>query len=309
MTISNPPKASAPFFATDVPKGSFHETDVAASNGRTLRVAEYGSVDGFPIVYCHGTPGSRLDRGPDPSVYEGYRLVSYDRPGYGRSDPDPGRTVASVARDVAAVADALGLERFSVFGVSGGGPHALGCGALLGDRVERVAVRCGVAPFDDPEFDGLEGIAEINVREVTAARAGAAASEEALGPIAEAIALDPTGMMDEVTNEVPDVDKKHLARADVREVIQESMVEAVRQGARGWVDDDLAFVAPWGFDLTRVQLEVRLWQGELDVLVPRSHGEYLAGKLPNARFELVPGYGHWMLDQVPAALRWLAGGD
>ncbi len=227
--------------------------------------------------------------------------MSYDRPGYGGSDPAPGRTVASVAGDVTVVADTLGLERFSVFGVSGGGPHALACGALLHGRVERVAVRCGVAPFDDPEFDALEGIAEINVREVTAARAGEDASEKVLGPIAEAIALDPAGMMDEVTHEVPDVDKQHLARPEVRAVIGESMAEAVRQGARGWVEDDLAFVAPWGFDLADVQVEVRLWQGELDVLVPRSHGEYLARKLPErsvrARLRVRP------LDARPGAGR------
>jgi pimeloyl-ACP methyl ester carboxylesterase len=83
----------------------------------------------------------------------------------------------------------------------------------------------------------------------------------------------------------------------------------VRQGPCGWVDDDRAFVRPWGFALADVEVEVRLWQGELDKLVPRSHGEYLARKLPRARFELVPGFGHWMHGQMPAALEWLAGGD
>ena len=115
-------------------------------------------------------------------------------------------------------------------------------------------------------------------------------------------------MIAEITTEVPDVDKEHLADPGVRAVIAESMTEAVRQGARGWIDDNLAFVAAWGFDLADVHAEVRLWQGELDVLVPRSHGEYLARKLPNATFELVPGYGHWMHDHVPAALAWLSGG-
>ena len=146
------------------------ERDVAAPDGRTLRVAEYGDADGFPILFSHGTPGSRLDRHPDPSTYEGYRLVSYDRPGYGGSTARPDRDVAAVADDVAAIADALGIERFGVFGVSGGGPHALALGALLGDRVERVAVRCGPAPMDDPEFDPLAGLADINVKEVAAAR-------------------------------------------------------------------------------------------------------------------------------------------
>jgi pimeloyl-ACP methyl ester carboxylesterase len=292
-----------------VDAGPFRERDVRAPDGRTLRVAEYGSADGFPVVYCHGTPGSRLDHVPDPAVYEGFRLVAYDRPGYGGSDPDPGRAVAAAAGDAAAVADALALGAFSVFGVSGGGPHALGCAALLPDRVLRVAVRCGVAPFDDPDFDALAGIADVNVQEVTQARAGEAAIAGLLEPFAAGVAQDPDGVIAEMTREVPEVDKRHLALPAVRAVIRRSMTEAVRQGARGWIDDDLAFVAPWGFDLAAVRPEARLWQGELDVLVPRSHGEYLAGKLPQARFELVEGYGHWMHEHVPAALRWLAGSD
>ena len=109
--------------------------------------------------------------------------------------------------------------------------------------------------------------------------------------------------------EVPEVDKRHLADPQVRAVTGQSFVEAVRQGPRGWVDDDRAFVRPWGFALADVEVEVRLWQGELDKLVPRSHGEYLARKLPRARFELVAGFGHWMHGQIPAALEWLAGGD
>jgi pimeloyl-ACP methyl ester carboxylesterase len=280
------------------------ELDVSV-DGRTLRVAEYGVADGVPVVVCHGTPGSRFDRVPEADAYAGFRVVAYDRPGYGGSTPDPGRTVASAAADVAAIADELGLGRFGVLGGSGGGPHALACGALLGDRVTRVAVRCGVAPFDDPEFDALEGIAEVNVREIAAARAGAEASAELLEPIAEQVARDPAGTFDEIAKEVPEADKEYLRRPEVREIVVESAAESVRQGARGWIDDNLAFVASWGFALADVMREVRLWQGELDVLVPRSHAAYMAGKLPNATFELVPGRGHWMQDHMPAVIGFL----
>ena len=286
----------------------FRESDVAAAGGRTLRVAEYGDADGVPIVYCHGTPGSRLDRVPDPAVYAGYRFVSYDRPGYGESSPDQGRNVAAVAADVAAIAATLGIERFGVFGVSGGGPHAIACGGLVGERVTRIAVRCGVAPLDDPEFDPLAGMAEVNIAEVTEARKGEEASAALLDPQAAALAADPLAAIAEMTKEVPEADKRHLARPEVREVVAESLAESVRQGARGWIDDDIAFVSAWGFDLADVGVEVRLWQGELDVLVPRSHAEYLARKLPRATFELVPGHGHWMADHFPVSLAWLANG-
>jgi pimeloyl-ACP methyl ester carboxylesterase len=98
-----------------------------------------------------------------------------------------------------------------------------------------------------------------------------------------------------------------LARPEVRAIVRSSFVESVHQGSGGWVDDDLAFVTAWGFELADVPTEVRLWQGELDVLVPRSHGEYLAAHLPNAEFNLVPDAGHLLLDHWPDALDWLLG--
>ena len=246
-------RRAASLLARLAPPGPRTEYDLDARDGRTLRVAEYGDQDGFPILFSHGTPGSRLDRHPDPATYAGYRLVSYDRPGYGGSTRRPERDVAAAAEDVAAIADQLEIDRFSVFGVSGGGPHALGIGALLGHRVERVAVRCGAAPMDDPEFDPLEGIAEINVREVTAARESEEAITALLEPFAEGIQRDPGAVLDEISAEVPEVDKRHLADPQVRAVTGESFVEAVRQGPRGWVDDDRAFVRPWGFALADVE--------------------------------------------------------
>src|SRR5215212_10064165 len=105
-------------------------------DGRALAYVERGAEDGTPVIVSHGTPGSRLARHPDPEIYErhGVRAVAYDRPGYGRSDPQPGRSVADATADVAAIADELGFDRFAVVGGSGGAPHALACGALLGDR-------------------------------------------------------------------------------------------------------------------------------------------------------------------------------
>src|SRR5690349_8160356 len=107
------------------------EGTITTRDGRTLAYREHGESDAPAIFHLHGTPGSRFTRHPDPSVYEGLRVVAYDRPGYGRSDAQTGRSVASAAADVEDLADTLGLERFAVMGVSGGGPHALACAALL----------------------------------------------------------------------------------------------------------------------------------------------------------------------------------
>ena len=278
-------------------------------DGRELAFFERGASDGMPVLVCHGTPGSRLTRHPDPELYErhGVRMVAYDRPGYGRSDPHIGRSVADAAADIAAIADELGFEGFAVVGGSGGAPHALACGALLGDRLVRVGALVTPAPSDSPDFDFFADLAEINVKEFGAALEGREAIEAHLQPYVDQLNRDPDAVFDEVASELPEVDRELFSRPEFRAISRESWVEAVRQGVRGWADDDLAFAKPWGFELEHVEAEVRLWQGELDVLAPRSHGEYVASRLPNARFEVLEGGGHFLDEEWGIVLDWLRG--
>jgi len=282
------------------------EGRIETRDGRVLAYVEHGEADAPTIFHLHGTPGSRLTHHPDPSVYEGLRVVASDRPGYGRSDPQPGRTVAAGAADVEDLADALGVDRFAVLGVSGGGPHALACAALLPERVTRAATLVGGGPSDDPGFDFLVGMADLNIREFSAAREGEEALEAFLAPDLDALRRDPDVLLDQFATELPEPDQALLQRPEYRAAISASWIESVRQGTRGWIDDDLAFVRPWGFQLEDVQIEVRLWQGELDVLVPRAHAEYMARRLPHAAFELIPNAGHLIFDHYRAAFEWLA---
>jgi pimeloyl-ACP methyl ester carboxylesterase len=286
------------------------EGTLRTSDGRTLAYVERGAPDGVPTIVCHGTPGSRYTRHPDETIYErhGLRAVVYDRPGYGRSDPKPGRSVADAAADVEAIADELGFERFVVVGGSGGAPHALACGVLLGDRVLRVGALVTPAPSDADDFDFFAGLAELNVKEFGAALEGREAIDAYLEPFVEALERDPDSVLDEIASELPDADRAIVSQPEIRAIMRESFREAVRQGARGWADDDLAFAKSWGFELEDVHAEVRLWQGELDVLAPRSHGEYVASRLPNARFELLEGGGHFLDEQWAVVFDWLAGG-
>src|SRR5919202_2350173 len=100
---------------------------VTVDGGRTVAAAQWGDPGGFPVLSLHGTPGSRFGRHPDEDAVRalGIRLVTYDRPGYGASIRHPGRRVVDCVGDVAAIADALGIERFAVTGGPGGGPHAV----------------------------------------------------------------------------------------------------------------------------------------------------------------------------------------
>jgi pimeloyl-ACP methyl ester carboxylesterase len=284
-------------------EGTFRTPD-----GRTLGYVERGAADGVPVILCHGTPGSRLSRHADPEIYEHHDVhaVFYDRPGYGLSEPLPGRSVADAPADIAVLADHLGFDRFAVVGGSGGAPHALACGALLADRVLRVGALVTPAPPDE-EFDFFEGLADLNVKEFRAAQQGPEAIEAFLQTYVDQIREDVDGVIDEMLTELPEIDRERASQPAHRAIMRESWTESVRQGQRGWADDDLAFAKPWGFELEDVTAETRIWQGELDVLTPRSHGEYVASRLPNARFEVLEGGGHFLDPEWAVVLDWLAG--
>jgi pimeloyl-ACP methyl ester carboxylesterase len=285
------------------------EGTLTTRDGRALAYLERGPQDGAPVILSHGTPGTRFARHPDPEIYErhGVRVVAYDRPGYGRSDPHRGRSVADATADIAAIGDELGFERFAVVGGSGGAPHALACGALLRDRVTRVGALVTPAPSDDPGFDFFEGLADLNVREFNAALEGEAAIEAFLQAYVDGIRADVDAVIDEMLTELPEIDRERASKPEQRAIMRESWLEAVRQGSRGWADDDLAFAKPWGFELEDVRAETRVWQGELDVLTPRPHGEYVASRLPNARFEVLEGGGHFLDEEWAVVFDWLTG--
>ncbi len=276
--------------------------------GRRLAVSEYGDPVGRPVFFLHGTPSSRLERYLDANALGrlGVRLLTYDRPGYGQSDPDPGRTVGSAAGDVAAVADVLGLDRFSVYGASGGGPHALACGARLSHRVDRVAAMVSPAPYDAPGLDFTAGMTASNVEEFGTALEGRDALAALLGPMVELARADPNSLWDALAKELPESDQRVIARPEVHDALATNLAESVATSMDGWLDDDLAFVRPWGFALADITVPVLLWHGADDVLAPVSHSEYLAEHVPGAIFVRPAGVGHFgAVDAHPDVIAWL----
>jgi pimeloyl-ACP methyl ester carboxylesterase len=276
------------------------EHTVEGPGGRTLRVLEDGDPNGVPLIAHHGTPGSRLlyRRWVDDASERGIRLIAYDRPGYGGSDRDAGRSVADVAADVAAIADALRLDRILTQGRSGGGPHALACAALLGDRVAAAATLASVAPYDADGLDFLAGMGEDNVEELGAAVEGA----EALTPWLEAVA---PRLLEANPDELAEGLKSLLSPPDVA-VINDGLAaeliavtgEGIRATRDGWLDDDLAFVRPWGFDLGSISVPVQVWQGRQDLMVPAGHGEWLADHIPGVDVRFSADDGHLSLEHV-----------
>jgi pimeloyl-ACP methyl ester carboxylesterase len=222
----------------------------------------------------------------------GMRLLAYDRPGYGGSDPHPGRTVADAAGDVAAIANALGIDRFAVEGGSGGGPHTLACAALLPDRVVAAACLAGVAPYPAEGLDWLEGMGQDNLDEFAAALAGRETLEPFLRRQADAmLAAEPEKIADALRSLLSPPDVAVLT-GEFAEYLAESTRRAIGQRLDGWIDDDFVFVNSWGFELDEIRVPVQLLHGAQDRFVPIAHGEWLAERIPGVDAHLSAEDGH-----------------
>ena len=287
-------------------------------DGRVLVYAMWGDLDGFPVLALHGTPGCRLERWPHEELFAGLGvcLVTHDRAGYGRSERRRGRRVADEVDDVRSIADELGLDRFGVTGASGGGPHSLACAALLPDRVVRAACIVGVAPLGTPGLDEetwLAGQDPENVKEFRWAQAG----EDVLTPELEAVfkqaeervAVDPSTVLADF--ELSEEDRAQLATPERMQIMRESILEQAVGGVGGWVDDDLAIVSPWGFDVDVISVPMLIRYGLTDVLVPPAHGEWLAANVPGCLVKVDGVAGHLGSnpeDEIAEQLRWLSMG-
>jgi pimeloyl-ACP methyl ester carboxylesterase len=278
---------------------------VELPDGRSLEVHELGDPDGFPIVFHHGTPGSGTlyARWATPGV----RLIAYDRAGYGGSTRKQGRTVVDVVADITVVADELGLERFATWGLSGGGPHALACLALCDERLTAAATLAGVGPWNVEGLDWLAGMGEGNLREFELTLAG----EEALRP---AVERDRAEMLEATPEQLRDAMAPHLSPTDSAALTDDlaayfhgNMAHGIGESADGWIDDSLAFVEPWGFELSAIARPVLVVQGGDDLMVPKRHGEWLAANVPGAEGRIDDAHGHLTLAErlVPEVHAWL----
>jgi pimeloyl-ACP methyl ester carboxylesterase len=299
--------------APDGPWTLARTLDVPLPDGRTLHVRDDGEPGDprGPLVLHHGTPQAGLVPAVqlDDARRQGLRCISFDRAGYGGSPRHEGRRVADVAADVAAMVDALGVDRFVTVGASGGGPHALACAALLPDRVVAAATVAGVAPYGADGLDWLAGMGDDNVAEFTAAAAGA----QQLGAFLtaarqEMLEVDTATLLDVMATLLPPADLAVLT-GELGAWLHDSMAEGLRPGTDGWFDDDLAFVADWGFALDDISVPVLVVAGGQDLMVPVAHGTWLARTVPGATAMLDEAAGHlslltqsgrvhtWLLDQ------------
>ncbi len=283
--------------------------EVMRADGRTLSVREGGDPDGLPVLAYSGTPGSNLLYEPHlrDAEEKAIRLISYDRPGYGGSMRNRGRTVADCAEDAAAIFDALGIERFCVWGISGGGPHSLAVAALLPDRVAAAAALAPVAPFDADGLDFYDGMGEQNIQDFRAVLEGEEAHLAVLEREREELLAATPEQLFRVFETLLGPADREVLNGRIAAFVLANALAGIEGGVDGWFDDDVALTQPWGFEVTSIRVPVLHWQGEQDKFVPVGHGEWFSKHIPGVESHLSADDGHITLAElrIPDVHAWL----
>ncbi|MGD1051171.1 MAG: alpha/beta hydrolase [Solirubrobacteraceae bacterium] len=287
------------------------EHRIETPDGRVLAALEGGDPAGRPVLSFHGTPGSRLLFAPDAALCarDGIRLISYDRPGYGESTASPGRSVADCVKDVRAIAAALEIDQLAVWGISGGGPHALACAALLPDLVVAVAALAPLAPFGAPDLDFFAGMGEQNVEDIKLELADpAAARAKGEREREDYLAADVATLAGLMHTLLGPADQAAFS-GELGEYLVESVRWGLAPSADGWWDDGVALIEPWGFEVDSIATPVRLHHGRDDRFVPFGHGEWFARHIPGVEAVLTDEDGHLTLlrHHLEAIHAWLLG--
>lgn len=276
--------------STDMLRGNPQFIQLPAE--RRLSYAESGDPKGFPVIFCHGGPGSTRPMQPEEGTIArslGIRLITVERPGYGASDPQPGRSLLDWPKDISALADALGLARFSIVGYSAGSPCTLACAARLADRLARVVIVGGGGPMYRPDVRRrvawvwrqlffvaafLPGLVRFMYRRLYDPR------------------QSPEQIARQLTAALGPTDQKLLAQREIMEPISAHFAAGMTHGLGALADDVILAAKPWGFELDEINVPVELWYGTEDRAAPLAMGEYLKQRIPQATLHTVAGEGH-----------------
>jgi pimeloyl-ACP methyl ester carboxylesterase len=264
-------------------------------DGRRLGYVEYGDPAGRPVFLFPGVPGSRLQGHPDRSIAGtlGVRLIGVDRPGYGLSDEQRGRTLLDWPDDVAALADHLGFERFAVVGISGGGPFAAACAWKIPERLVAVSLVSAMGPADASEtIANMPWLNRLMLQIGKRSERLVSLPATALVGLAR---LRPEWFLAVLNAHLPAVDRATYVRPEVQAAIREDTAEALRSGGQGAIRDIVLLARPWGFSLHEIHVPMRLWHGTHDATVPLPIGHALATALPRCEAHFVPDTGHFLV--------------
>jgi pimeloyl-ACP methyl ester carboxylesterase len=263
-------------------------------DGRRMGYAEFGEPRGRAVVWLHGTPGARRQIPEEARVFaheHNVRLVGLDRPGIGLSTPYVYPQIRAFASDLAAVADALGIDDMGVVGLSGGGPFALAAGAVLGDRVRAIAVLGGVAPSQGP--DAIKGgLVALGVRLSTVLRWDRVPLGVALAAVLRTIKPLASPAVDLYARVSPEGDRRLLGRPEIKAMFIDDLFRGHPRQFEGPIADVIAFTRDWGFPVSNVKVPVLWWHGDADHIIPFAHGRHMVDRLPHAELRVMTGESH-----------------
>ncbi|MBL7478603.1 alpha/beta fold hydrolase [Legionella bononiensis] len=268
----------------------FTNSTILLNDGRTLGYAEFGDPKGEVVFYFHGLPGSRLEAGHWENIacLNHYRLISIDRPGMGLSSKHPTRTILSWADDVEALANYLGIPKFSIIGHSGGAPFVAGCGYKIPHRLNKIAIVSGMGPFEIPEATASLGRGQRFINKMI----------KAIPPIATVMVnlmflmLKKPGILKKMTSKMSEVDQRILGDTEAGDLFIQSSLEAFKGGITGVSQEIQLSLKPWGFDMSHIKCPVVIWQGRLDKQAPLAHANLYAKLNPNASLKVLDHEGH-----------------
>jgi pimeloyl-ACP methyl ester carboxylesterase len=261
---------------------------ITLEDGRKLGYAEYGDPKGKPVLLYHGTPSSRIN--PNATLIDSVsrtlgkdtiRLFSLDRPGYGLSDSKEGRTINEWSSDIEEFLDQLEIDTFSLYAISGGGPYAISSSYYLGDRINKVAVVCGLGPVYLPEiYEKLspEGKASVDY-------------PEALGSFTDTVQSNPKAFVENLISGMNESERSRIP-AQVIEEYTRSLSESTKR-PDGMISDYQAFGAEWNVPIEKISVPIHFWHSEDDQSVPFTHSEFLVSKITGAKLTKLTGLNHY----------------
>jgi pimeloyl-ACP methyl ester carboxylesterase len=264
-------------------------------DGRRLGYAEYGDARGLPVFYFHGFPGSRLEAclAEKEALSQGIRLISVDRPGYGLSDGKQNRMLLDWADDTVYLAEFLGIQRFSVVGVSGGGPYAAACAFKIPHLLHRIAVVCGLGPV--VTLSGRANAAGLTVNGLLLAGRFPNFAKLAIAAAGLMYRKDPRLMLALISRRFAECDRRALQIPELNQLLCDSFREAFRRSLFWPARDLVLYGRDWGFPLHEIRVPTRLWHGERDTVVPQAMAHMLANEIPTCRAVFYPEDGHFSI--------------
>jgi pimeloyl-ACP methyl ester carboxylesterase len=267
--------------------------EVSRGDGSVIAVEVAGKPDGVPVLLCHGLADSRLSalQLADVAAELGLRVIAPDRPGSGRSDPRPLRTIADWAQDAAQVLDAMRVDSAAVAGISAGGPFAAACAAALPGRVRSLTLIAALGPPVWP----TAGMAAGERLSLGVARRAPAFGGWFLGRLAVLARSNPRLFLRVATSELPAADRRAIGQPAMRDAFLASYTEAFRRDSQGVAQDLRVLSQPWGFRLAAITVPTSVHHGEADTTVPPEHARRYAEAIPGARLCLHPGHGHFSI--------------